>query len=1544
MTVSGQESGALDSVSAGDASGPIDPHPLLRNLPTPVAHCRILCDAGGAPCDLLILQTSLAFARQIERSAASLAGAHLGRLLDPTAGQSTDWPLLLADVARLVPPDGTSERTLRLLGGKRISLTAHYAGRDECTVVLTRLGDTAEQVLREFIQAADRSPDLIAIIDREYRYASVSPGYAAYAGRKAGELAGRPVAEVGGDELFAETLRPLLDRAFSGETVTLLSERFHPPAGSRKYLEGSCLPLPGAQPAQFVAAILRDVSDQVQRDRERTLLVELLRLLDRPSSTEELARDITEVLHTHSGCEAVGLRLSDGTDFPYYETHGFPAEFVLAERHLCARDQAGAVLRDDDGNPLLECMCGNVIRGRFDPSKAFFTESGSFWTNCTTDLLATTTEEDRQSATRNRCNGQGYESVALIPLRSGGETLGLLQFNDRRRGMFSLQYIHALEHLAISLAAGLARRRFEEAKRAADARLASITEHSLDGFVITDTDGTILSWNRAQAEMTGISAAEATGLPLWEVQLRAMLPERRNAISVDRVRQADLEMLRGVDSGERENCSFEWPVVRADGEQRLMQSTMFPVLGERRHLLCTISRDVTEQRRAEEALRESERRYRQLFQQSISGFALHEYLPATDDKPADYRFLEVNTAFERMTGLRREALLGRTVRQVMPGVEPLWIERYGRVATSGEPEQFDGYSADLGRYFEVRAFSPQRGQFAVLFEDVTQRKAAERALQESEERVRRELTAILEPGGESGAPELVDIIDRQAVQSLIGDLCNLTGVAVAMLDQKGEVLVAAGWQDICTQFHRINPEACANCRESDTVLTDGVPSGTYKLYRCKNSMWDLATPIVVGGRRIGNLYVGQFFFDDEVINVEAFRRQAQRYGFDEQAYLAALERVPRLSRHKVDRVMGIYTKLAGMVASLSHSNLRLVRALSERDSLLVEVRRSEERYRVLVENAGQAVFVVQESIIKFANPRATEFIGHSRERLLGAPISEFVHPDDRSLVLGRHRQRLQGSSLPSTYVFRVIHASDEMRWVELSAVLIEWEGKPATLNFLSDITERKRAEEALTAGQQRFRTLAETIPLGIVETDIEGCVEYVSPAYLRVFGLTGKEVVGSLLWELGEDGGALRTYFRRLAHERPAPQPWYGRGRTKNGRLLDLRVDWAYRHNPQDQVDGFITVMTDITSQRQLEAQLLQAQKMESVGRLAGGVAHDFNNLLTAISGYAEFVLEELDPNTRARVDIQEVLRNAERASSLTRQLLAFSRKQTMAMRPVDLNTLIVDLGKLLRRLIGEHIDLVLQPGESLPEVHADPAQLEQVIVNLAVNARDAMPGGGQLTIATSATRLPANVASSRPDLPQGAYALLRVSDTGGGMDAEVLAHLFEPFYTTKAPDKGTGLGLATVYGIVTQHGGHITADSRVGEGSVFSIYLPLVSATKAAGAQQQTGTLHRGSGETILLVEDEPQVRAVERRTLQRLPDLVVTDMVMPKMGGIELATRLRASHPELRYLFTSGYTDDPEALAILSGSSQYLHKPFSAQMLAAAVREALQVPPHHA
>jgi len=505
-----------------------------------------------------------------------------------------------------------------------------------------------------------------------------------------------------------------------------------------------------------------------------------------------------------------------------------------------------------------------------------------------------------------------------------------------------------------------------------------------------------------------------------------------------------------------------------------------------------------------------------------------------------------------------------------------------------------------------------------------------------------------------------------------------------------------------------------------------------------------------------------------------------------------------------------------------------------------------------------------------------------------------------------------------------------------------------------DVTDRRRSEE-------RYRSLFEESLDAVYVSTPAGRLIDVNPAGVSLFGYSSKEELlrVDIARDLYADPAQRERWLERI-REQGFVRDFELETRTRDGRRLVLLETSSGVRDEQGRLVALRGFLRDVTEQRQLEDHLRQAQKMEAVGQLAGGVAHDFNNLLTVIFGYSDLVLAGLPAQDPMRADVEEIRNAGRRAGELTRQLLAFGRRQVLSPRLLDLNRVVGDMEKLLRRLIGEHIELVTRLDDGLGVCRADPGQIEQVIVNLAVNARDAMPDGGRLVISTANAVLE-DEGARRQLVAPGVYVLLQVSDTGVGMDEGVRERIFEPFFTTKELGQGTGLGLATVYGIVKQSGGHIAVESQRGEGSAFSVYLP-----RAEGVVEPTALAAAGGApggrESILLVEDEEAVRALVARYLRQLGyrvleasdgpqalavaaaarsiDLLLTDMVMPRLGGAELAARLRAARPGLPVLFVSGHSDQAQGLlqsGALGKGVAFLQKPYSTDELARRLRELL-------
>jgi PAS domain S-box-containing protein len=626
--------------------------------------------------------------------------------------------------------------------------------------------------------------------------------------------------------------------------------------------------------------------------------------------------------------------------------------------------------------------------------------------------------------------------------------------------------------------------------------------------------------------------------------------------------------------------------------------------------------------------------------------------------------------------------------------------------------------------------------------------------------------------------------------------------------------------------------------------------------------------------------------------------------------------------------------------------------------------RGDEQYRAVVDRLKQVVFQTDaRGTWTFLNAAWTEITGFGVEETLGTNFLRYVHPEDRR----RHAEIFQPLAESRTDYFghqaRYLTKAGGFRWVEVFAqLLLDTDGTVLGISgTLTDITDLRQAEEE----RARLSSAVEQAAESIVITDPEGVLVYVNPAFERVTGYGRDEVLGRNFRSLEGDGQD--AVHRQMWATLERGDSWSGclATRRKDGTALVQEAAISPVRDATGRAVDYVGVMRDVTYERQIEEQLRQAQKMEAVGRLAGGVAHDFNNILTVITGRCHLLLRRETENVPLRRELDVIFSAANRAAGLTRQLLIFSRKEVIEPRVLDLGALVANLEKMLARLIGEDIETTIVQEPDLGHVKADPGQLEQVVMNLAVNARDAMPTGGGLTIATANVLVDEADARRRAGLAPGAYVMLSVADTGCGIAPDVLPRIFEPFFTTKGPEKGTGLGLATVYGIITQGGGDVWAESEPGRGTTFRVLLPRVDEPldQAESLGARPGAL--GGSETILFAEDEEEVRALAREILRingytvlearhgrdalelasRHPgpiDLLLTDVVMPQMGGPELARRLLHDHPDLKVLYVSGYTDD-EVLShgVAQGSVAFLQKPFTAAALLRKIREVLDAPP---
>ncbi len=925
--------------------------------------------------------------------------------------------------------------------------------------------------------------------------------------------------------------------------------------------------------------------------------------------------------------------------------------------------------------------------------------------------------------------------------------------------------------------------------------------------------------------------------------------------------------------------------------------------------------------------------------------------------------------------------------------------------------------------------------------------------------------------------KLTELLDVNQVQAMMDDFYKLSNIGAAFADIHGNILVATGWQDICTQFHRVNPEAKKFCIASDTILSENVQPGEFKLYKCKNNLWDIATPLVVHEKHIGNLFLGQFFFEDEQPDYDVFRAQARQYGFDEEQYLAALDHVPRWSRETVNTAMSFYTHLANMISRLTYSNLELAQTLDAHRQTTESLRKSESLLASTqrLSQVGGWEWDTQKQTLFWTDETYRIHDMEPDDTISGLELIKeslaCYRPEDRDLVFEHFRRC---SELGESYDLEVPFTSKtgQAKWVRTTAEAV-WEDDRVVkvIGNIMDITDRKLTEENLAVQLTLYQRLMDAIPAPVFYKDTEGRYIDFNDAFEEFFGTSRKNLIGKSVYDIAPKELADRYHEKDLSlFLSPGTQTYESMVKNARGELRNIIFHKATFTDQNDQVAGLIGVMLDITERiaaeaamreseakyrqlfenmtigiavweriedndfilrdinqagqtlsgviasdvigkkareafpgieamglldvlrevwqtgeprhhpvslykdgkkvqwfensvfklpngqlisayndvtdrKMLEQQYLQAQKMEAVGQLAGGVAHDFRNQLTVILGYSEMLRRKKLVQKEDLPKVDAIIQAVDRSITLTSQLLAFSRKQTLQPKVIDLAGVVTKISATLPQLLGEDIKLIIETGKPPHYSLVDQAQFEQAIINLAVNARDAMPKGGDLIIETSCTQLSPAAAQGLWGLKPGSYVMVKISDSGIGMEEDALSRIFEPFYTTKNVGEGTGLGLAMVFGFVKQSGGSIDVQSTPNAGTTFQLFFPLVdSPHEEIPESEKQAEVFRGA-ETIMVVEDEDSVRNLLVASLQEVGytvietstadealqasgefegpiNLLLTDIVMPGKSGVDLSEQIIKSRPEIRVLYISGYAKktlssrgvDPSKLSLLT------------------------------
>ena len=806
--------------------------------------------------------------------------------------------------------------------------------------------------------------------------------------------------------------------------------------------------------------------------------------------------------------------------------------------------------------------------------------------------------------------------------------------------------------------------------------------------------------------------------------------------------------------------------------------------------------------------------------------------------------------------------------------------------------------------------------------------------------------------------KLTDLVDISTLGEILDNLYVAAHIPSAIIDMEGNFLTGAGWQRICLNFHRKNPETAKLCKQSDTLIWDEIGAGKpYVIYDCPLGLVDSCCPVIIEGRHLANVFTGQMLHtppDDEMI--DHFRMQARQYGFDEKAYLEALSEVPVFSPEKHKAILDLLSQLAGQIAQMGLNNLRIL----EQKKKLEE---SEELYRSLFQTNRSTMLIVNPATgdIVDANPAACVFYGYSREEITGKKIFDInmLTKDQIQRDLQRAREEEH-----QHFYFRHRLADGEIRDVEVYAGPITRHGEELLYSIIHDITDRKRAENAIRKSEEQwdrtFNSFADIVTL----QDVDFRLVKVNQAVCDYLAVSRREIVGRYCYELFHgveepchDCPLLKTketfepYSREMYHEKL--------GKT-------FLVSAAPVFNEQGKLEYVAHVAKDITQQKQLEDELFQAHKLEAIGTLAGGIAHDFNNILSAIIGYAEFIQMEVPPESQSGKDVRVLIEATRRATDLVKQILTFSHKSGTKKRPLRPYLIVREALKMIRATMPTSIVIEKHIDPDCGTILVNPTQLHQIIVNLCTNARQAMADEkGILRVDLKSIEL------HEPVLPrgqetaeEGRFVVLRVSDTGCGMDTEMLSHIFEPYFTTKDKGKGTGLGLSVVHGIVQECRGFLEVESHAGRGSTFTVYLPAIDQQPETEPVQvvDQGQADLVEGVRVLVVDDEPQLVRIQEERLRRRGyqvtaltdsrealsifreqpdrfDLLLTDQTMPVLTGADLAQAVLELNPSLPIILCTGYSDTiPEEKALALGIKKYFTKPVSEAELFDAIRRLLK------
>jgi len=1038
------------------------------------------------------------------------------------------------------------------------------------------------------------------------------------------------------------------------------------------------------------------------------------------------------------------------------------------------------------------------------------------------------------------------------------------------------------------------------ARRESDAELQALFAAMSDVILVLDAEGRYVKIAPTNAAPPFRPAPELVGRTLHDVFPTAQADEFLGLIG---------RALAWRQTVHAEYC------LTVDGREVWFAAAISPMAADR---VVLVARDVTERRRGAEALRASEQRFRALVEHSTDVIALL-------DADGTIRYSSASTHL--VLGYTGTENIGRNAFELIhPDDRPQALELFGElIERPGHVVRIelralhkDGSWRDLETVGVNRLDDPVIGAIVVNYRDITERKRTEQ--------------------------------DLHHTFSLLNATFESTADGILVVDLDGRIV---SFNRKFAELWRI-PDSVLEARDAAHTIAfvleqladpEGFRAKVREVYaRPEASSFDVLTfkdgriferysqPQRIGGKSVGRVWS----FRDVTEQRRADQIQLATYRISEAAQAAG----------NLRELFGAIHTIVGELMPAKNFYIALYDAASGMLSFPYFVDEYDSDFPSKKLGQGLTEYVLRTGQPALVTPEVhAELERRGDVELIGAPSIDWLGVP---LKMG---DRPIGVLVAQTYTPGVRYGETEKQILQFVSTQVAM------------AIERKRAEEQLQASERKYRLLFETSPEAMLVYDFETLrILAVNQAAVARYGYSEQEFLGLTIRDIRPEQDQARLDEELKARPEGGAVRTGIRHRAKDGRVLE--VDLVARPIEFAGRQARLVLARDVTTQRTLEEQLRQSQKMEAVGQLAGGIAHDFNNLLTAILGSTQLLLHATPPDDPRHEDAVEIKNAGVRAAELTRQLLAFSRRQVLAPKVLGLNAVVAHMQKMLRRLLGEDIELAVTLAPDAGSVNADPGQLEQVLLNLAVNARDAMPTGGRLTIETTRVTLTVELAERRHRLPPGDYACLAVTDSGSGMDEATQAHLFEPFFTTKEVGRGTGLGLATVYGIVKQSGGYIWVYSEVRHGTTVKVYLPRVAIAEEDVAPLPAvaePAAPRGGSETVLLVEDAAPVRSLARRSLEASGytvldaadgaaaldlaarhgggiDVLVTDVVMPGMSGRELAERLAPERPRMKVLYTSGYTDDAMVRqGVLTAGVAFLQKPFVPETLARKVREVL-------